>query len=116
MTFRELISEQLLFYAWNSLKFDCTYIKTFEPISKSWFKKCALLMRKGSFDYDNLHEIDILFSKTKKVSLKLLKYKIIEGAILNIIQLKLEKYAGFEKSNSIREVCNLFNKSLCVIS
>lgn len=109
--FQNLISEQLLIYVWNSLKFDSSYIKTFEPISKTWFSKCALLIRKGIFSYENLYESNKNFCYNKKNSLKLLKYKIIERAILNILILRLESFSSFEKLNSIEYVCLLFNNS-----
>lgn len=109
--FRKLINEQFLLYAWNSLKSDEGSIKIFEPISKNWFKKCAFLMRKGVFPYDNLYESNNKILNKKKNSLKLLKYKIIERAIVSILILRLERYTGFEKSNSIKYVCKLFKNS-----
>nr|YP_009145368.1 maturase [Cryptoglena skujai]AKL38993.1 maturase [Cryptoglena skujai] len=105
MKFRDFITEHFLVYTWNNLKLDLGYTRIFEPISKLWFRKCAFLMNKGSFFYENI----IVTPKHSNISIKLLKYKVIESAILNIIKLKLEKTSGFDTQNSIEYVRKLFN-------
>lgn len=103
--FRDYINEQFLLYTWNNLKIDLRFIKNFEPIGKNWFKKTAFLLRKGLFIYSNFHINNRNFSNCKKNSLGLLKYKIIESAILNLIQLRLNKCTKVENTMSIKYVC-----------
>lgn len=111
MKFKELINEQFLLYTWNNLKFNLGYTRIFEPISKLWFKKCAFLMLKSSFCYEKV----ITKTRGNIISIKLLKYKIIESAILNIIQLRLEIYSGLEKSKSIEYVCKLLKNEFFIL-
>lgn len=92
LNIKHLITSELLFYSWNTLKVQnkilCDLSKkgVLEPISKVWFKKVAYFIQEGHYNYikGRFIKSDKFYSKTK--FLQLLKNKILENAFLIILK------------------------------
>nr|YP_010700262.1 putative group II intron reverse transcriptase/maturase mat2 [Euglena undulata]WCH63461.1 putative group II intron reverse transcriptase/maturase mat2 [Euglena undulata] len=108
---KRLITLDLLFYSWNDIKannkfvFDLTKKGISEPISKSWFKKAALFIQKGNYNYENtsMARLDKFYSQ--KNFLQVLKNKILENAFLLILKPSFREY--FFKDFNLTECLRL---------
>jgi hypothetical protein len=108
---KRLITPDLLFYSWNDIKannkfvFDLTKKGISEPISKSWFKKAALFIQKGNYNYENtsMARLDKFYSQ--KNFLQVLKNKILENAFLLILKPSFREY--FFKDFNLTECLRL---------
>lgn len=113
---RHLVTPDLLFYSWNDIKtnnkfiFDLTKRGILEPISKSWFKKVALLIQKGNYIYANNNFIRSDNFYSQKNFLQVLKNKILENAFLLILKPSFREY--FLKDFSLTECLRLSIKKL----
>jgi len=98
LALKDLITSDFLYYSWIDLKnksknlFNSSDIGRSEPLSKNWFNKTSVLIRRGTYDYKNVRSEDDRSSEyypmyfSKKLFLRKLKNKIIENAFVLILE------------------------------
>jgi hypothetical protein len=92
-----LLTSHFLFFSWIDLKnnkklFSNLSNTTSFPISKSWFQKTSLLIRKGKSFYKFRKKTYINKYNFKKKLLINLKVNIIENAIILLLEPYFSKY------------------------
>lgn len=87
----KFLTSDFLVFSWNDLKkrtrtiADFSEKKAFKPISKVWFEKSSLLVRKGKFNYQKFSKIRT-YNLKQEISISFCKAKILEHAFLLIIR------------------------------
>ncbi len=100
---RKLITKQLLYYSWLCLQIKQKPLFYFfgngfvEPLSKSWFNKSAILLKKGRYTF--LKKNNNKTHNSNKFILRTMKNKTIEKTFLVILKLNLFKKISLDGIN-----------------
>lgn len=114
LNLKNSVNSDFLYYSWINLKnkrdfiIDSTRLKWTEPLSKSWFNKASILLRKGSYVYSTKNTSSFRNSSFsyRKAFLQRLKNKIVENAFLLILESHLSGVV-YSKSINLTECLRL---------
>lgn len=108
VVFYRLFNSNLLFYSWNQLKVN-SYLfsyfskdQKFPSFSYLWFKKTALMIKKGTYNYNRKNKKSIIKYKQKRHSINILAQMIIELSFVNIMIYCKRRFFDFDLAQCLR--------------